>query len=312
MVKEFTCETGAVAGAAVDAGSVAGAAVVIGDTAGAPVAAGASVSAPRASDAEGFVRAMPDETYSLTVSYNGAPFNGFARQPGQCTVQGELEQALSLVFRRPVEVVCSGRTDAGVHALGQVVSFDLNAGELGGRTLHSLRRSLNALTHEGITVRAVEQREAGFSARFDARWREYHYHICTGDVPPLFMRDFCWQVTAPLDFEAMRRGAEYLVGEHDFKSFCMAASAVGKPTRRNVMELSLARETVMGEDVLTIKVVGNAFLHSMVRTIVGTLVAVGRGQRSPEWVGEVLAARDRKAAGENAPAAGLVFWRVQY
>ena len=312
MVKEFTCETGAVAGAAVDAGSAAAAAVAVDDVADALVAAGASVSAPRASDAEGFVRATPDETYSLTVSYNGAPFNGFARQPGQCTVQGELEQALSLVFRRPVEVVCSGRTDAGVHALGQVVSFDLAAGELGGRTLHSLRRSLNALTHEGITVRAVEQREAGFSARFDARWREYHYHICTGDVPPLFMRDFCWQVTAPLDFEAMRRGAEYLVGEHDFKSFCMAASAVGKPTRRNVMELSLARETVMGEDVLTIKVVGNAFLHSMVRTIVGTLVAVGRGQRSPEWVREVLAARDRKAAGENAPAAGLVFWRVQY
>ena len=266
----------------------------------------------RASDAEGFVRAMPDETYSLTVSYNGAPFNGFARQPGQCTVQGELEQALSLVFRRPVEVVCSGRTDAGVHALGQVVSFDLNAGELGGRTLHSLRRSLNALTHEGVTVREVEQRAAGFSARFDARWREYHYHICCGDVPPLFMRDFCWHVTAPLDIEAMRRGAEYLVGEHDFKSFCMAASAVGKPTKRNVLELSLARETVMGEDVLTIKVVGNAFLHSMVRTIVGTLVAVGRGQRTPEWVGEVLAARDRKAAGENAPAAGLVFWRVEY
>ncbi len=272
----------------------------------------AAPAASRASDAEGFVRATPDETYSLTVSYNGAPFNGFARQPGQCTVQGELEQALSLVFRRPVEVVCSGRTDAGVHALGQVVSFDLDAGELGGRTLHSLRRSLNALTHEGITVREVERREAGFSARFDARWREYHYHICCGDVPPLFMRDFCWHVTSALDVEAMRRGAEYLVGEHDFKSFCMAASAVGKPTRRNVMEVSLSGETVMGEDVLTIKVVGNAFLHSMVRTIVGTLVAVGRGQRPPEWVGEVLAACDRTAAGENAPAGGLVFWRVQY
>ncbi len=272
----------------------------------------AAPAASRASDAEGFVRATPDETYSLTVSYNGAPFNGFARQPGQCTVQGELEQALSLVFRRPVEVVCSGRTDAGVHALGQVVSFDLDAGELGGRTLHSLRRSLNALTHEGITVREVERREAGFSARFDARWREYHYHICCGDVPPQFMRDFSWHVTSALDVEAMRRGAEYLVGEHDFKSFCMAASAVGKPTRRNVMEVSLSGETVMGEDVLTIKVVGNAFLHSMVRTIVGTLVAVGRGQRPPEWVGEVLAACDRTAAGENAPAGGLVFWRVQY
>lgn len=268
--------------------------------------------ASRVSDAEGFVRETPERTLSLTVSYNGAPFSGFARQPGQLTVQGELEQALSLVFRRPMEVVCSGRTDAGVHALGQVVSFDVANDELEGRNLYSLRRSLNALTHEDITVREVEERQPGFSARFDAQWREYHYHVCLDEVPPLFMRDFSWYVHGQLDIDAMREAATYLVGEHDFKSFCMAASAVGKPTCRNVHEISLSREMVMGEDILTIKVVGNAFLHSMVRTIVGTLVMVGRGQRKPEWVREVLEARNRTAAGENAPAAGLVFWRVQY
>ena len=268
--------------------------------------------ASRVSDAEGFVRETPERTLSLTVSYNGAPFSGFARQPGQLTVQGELEQALSLVFRRPMEVVCSGRTDAGVHALGQVVSFDVANDELEGRNLYSLRRSLNALTHEGITVREVEERQPGFSARFDAQWREYHYHVCLDEVPPLFMRDFSWYVHGRLDTDAMREAAAYLVGEHDFKSFCMAASAVGKPTCRNVHEISLSREMVMGEDILTIKVVGNAFLHSMVRTIVGTLVMVGRGQRKPEWVRQVLEARNRTAAGENAPAAGLVFWRVQY
>lgn len=268
--------------------------------------------ASRVSDAEGFVRETPERTLSLTVSYNGAPFSGFARQPGQLTVQGELEQALSLVFRRPMEVVCSGRTDAGVHALGQVVSFDVANDELEGRNLYSLRRSLNALTHEGITVREVEERQPGFSARFDAQWREYHYHVCLDEVPPLFMRDFSWYVHGQLDIDAMREAATYLVGEHDFKSFCMAASAVGKPTCRNVHEISLSREMVMGEDILTIKVVGNAFLHSMVRTIVGTLVMVGRGQRKPEWVCEVLEARNRTAAGENAPAAGLVFWWVQY
>ena len=268
--------------------------------------------ASRVSDAEGFVRETPERTLSLTVSYNGAPFSGFARQPGQLTVQGELEQALSLVFRRPMEVVCSGRTDAGVHALGQVVSFDVANDELEGRNLYSLRRSLNALTHEDITVREVEERQPGFSARFDAQWREYHYHMCLDEVPPLFMRDFSWYVHGQLDIDAMREAAAYLVGEHDFKSFCMAASAVGKPTCRNVHEISLSREMAMGEDILTIKVVGNAFLHSMVRTIVGTLVMVGRGQRKPEWVREVLEARDRTAAGENAPAAGLVFWRVQY
>lgn len=268
--------------------------------------------ASRVSDTEGFVRETPERTLSLTVSYNGAPFCGFARQPGQLTVQGELEQALSLIFRRPVEVVCSGRTDAGVHALGQVVSFDVTNDELEGRNLYSLRRSLNALTHEDITVREVEERQPGFSARFDAQWREYHYHVCLDEVPPLFMRDFSWYVHGQLDIDAMREAAAYLVGEHDFKSFCMAASAVGKPTCRNVHEISLSREMIMGEDILTIKVVGNAFLHSMVRTIVGTLVMVGRGQRKPEWVREVLETRNRTAAGENAPAAGLVFWRVQY
>ena len=126
------------------------------------------------------------------------------------------------------------------------------------------------------------------------------------------MSDFSWYVHGQLDIDAMREAAAYLVGEHDFKSFCMAASAVGKPTCRNVHEISLSREMIMGEDILTIKVVGNAFLHSMVRTIVGTLVMVGCGQRKPEWVREVLEARNRTAAGENAPAAGLVFWRVQY
>lgn len=268
--------------------------------------------AARASDAVGFEREDAERTLSLTVSYNGGPFCGFARQPGKLTVQGELEQALSLVMRRPVEVVCSGRTDAGVHALGQVVSFDVANDELEGRNLYSLRRSLNALTHEDITVREVEERQPGFSARFDAQWREYHYHMCLDEVPPLFMRDFSWYVHGQLDIDAMREAAAHLVGEHDFKSFCMAASAVGKPTCRNVHEISLSREMIMGEGILTFKVVGNAFLHSMVRTIVGTLVMVGRGQRKPEWVREVLEARNRTAAGENAPAAGLVFWRVQY
>lgn len=253
-----------------------------------------------------------DTTLSVTVAYKGAAFCGFARQPGQLTVQGELDQALSLLFRREVSTVCAGRTDAGVHARGQVVSFDCDADELRGRTMCSLRRSLNALTHDDIVVRSVEKREPGFSARFDACSREYHYHICVGDTPPVFMRDFAWHVSAPLDVCAMEQAATYLIGEHDFKSFCMAASAVGKPTCRNVSEISFARECMMGEDVLTIKVVGNAFLHSMVRTIVGTLVMVGRHQRKPEWVADVLAARDRTTAGENAPACGLVFWRVSY
>lgn len=253
-----------------------------------------------------------DLTLSATLSYHGAPFCGFAKQPGQLTVQGELEQALSLLFHREVPIVCSGRTDAGVHARAQVVSFDVDEQELRDRTLDSLRRSLNALTHDAISVHELRLRPRGFSARFDAQWREYRYRICASEVPPVFARDLSWHITQPLDLAAMEEAALHLIGEHDFKSFCMAASAEGKPTCRNVHEISFSREELMGEPMLTIKVVGNAFLHSMVRTIVGTLIAVGRGRRQPDWILEVLEARDRAAAGENAPACGLTFWHVEY
>ncbi len=251
-------------------------------------------------------------TLALTLSYNGAPFAGFARQPGLLTVQGDVESALALLFRREVETTCAGRTDAGVHALGQVVSFDVESRELRDRTLPSLRRSLNALTHEGITVREIEPKRPGFSARFDAQAREYHYHLCVDGSSPIFMKGFSWFVPGGLDVTAMEEGARHLLGEHDFKSFCLAASAEGKPTFRNVHEISFHPETVMGENILCIKVVGNAFLHSMVRTMVGTLVMVGRGKRPSSWVADVVGARDRQAAGENAPAQGLVFWRVVY
>ncbi len=252
------------------------------------------------------------KTYSFTVSYNGAPFSGFARQPGQLTVQGELEHALQLLFRREVETVCAGRTDAGVHALGQVVSFEAEESELDGRSPSSIVRSMNALTHDNISVLEMVERREGFSARFDAVSREYRYFICTRETAPVFMDCFSWHLPHKLNVEAMREASQYLLGEHDFKSFCLAVSAVGKPTCRNVQEISFFEETIMDEPMLVIKVIGNAFLHSMVRTIVGTLVMVGHGKRSPEWVKEVLEALDRKAAGENAPAKGLVFWHVDY
>ncbi len=251
-------------------------------------------------------------TFVLTVAYNGAPFCGFARQPGQLTVQGEIEHALFLLFRREVETTCAGRTDAGVHARAQVVSFDVDATELEGRTMHALCRSLNALTHEQIVVREVASRTVGFSARFDALAREYRYFICVDKTPPVFMREFCWHVPASLDVAAMERGAAHLVGEHDFKSFCLASSADDGSTCRNVSAVDFSHEEIMGERMLVCTIVGNAFLHSMVRAIIGTLIAVGKGRREPGWVHSVLEARDRKAAGENAPASGLVLWEVYY
>ena len=152
----------------------------------------------------------------------------------------------------------------------------------------------------------------GMDITFGDFLREYKYFLATGDTPPVFADRTAWYVGPNLDIAAMERGATHLIGEHDFKSFCMAASAVGKPTCRNVEEISIASEEILGEPHRVITVRGNAFLHSMVRTIVGTLVMVGRGQRDTDWVAEVLAARDRQAAGENAPARGLIFWSVGY
>lgn len=249
---------------------------------------------------------------ALEVAYNGAPFSGFARQPGQLTVQGSIEEALALIFRHPIETVCAGRTDSGVHAKGQVVSFEVPVQEYEQRSDYKLLRSLNALTHEDISIRSIEQKPNDFSARFSATMREYRYFICVGRAAPLFMKNFSWHLPKNLDIEAMRKAATYLIGEHDFKSFCMAVSAEGKSTMRNVFSITVEPDELWGEQLVVITVKGNAFLHSMVRTIVGTLVAVGRGQRNPEWVTEVLEARNRSAAGENAPAQGLVFWRVSY
>ena len=164
----------------------------------------------------------------------------------------------------------------------------------------------------GIAGRDEGARQPGCSPRIPAPPRAYRTCLCQQAAPPIFTTAHSWHISQPLDVAAMEAGAAHLIGEHDFKSFCMAASAVGKPTCRNVSEICFSREVIMGEPQLVVRVVGNAFLHSMVRTIVGTLVLVGRGKRRADWVRDVLAARDRTAAGENAPAQGLVLWHVEY
>jgi tRNA pseudouridine38-40 synthase len=245
---------------------------------------------------------------ALTVAYDGARFSGFARQPEATTVQGSLETSLATVLRRSVDTVGAGRTDAGVHALGQVVSFQCDGGE---PLPFELVRSLNGLT-DGAVVRGARFARPGFSARFDALSREYLYRIAPGPVPPLFSAPVAWWVKRELDLEAMRAAAAQLVGEHDFRSFCVAESAVGKRTVRRVDSIELSEEDVLGEPALSIRVVGNAFLHSMVRTIVGSMVEVGLGRREAAWIDQALAAGERSAAGPTAPAQGLTLWSVGY
>lgn len=246
---------------------------------------------------------------ALTVAYDGAPFAGFARQEGLETVQGRLDNAIETVLGRAVRTVGAGRTDSGVHALGQVVSFEATGTEGEGR---SLARSLTAIAGPGIVVREVGIARQGFSARFDAVSREYRYRLVEGGISPLFLAHVSWWVKGRLDLGAMREAAGFLAGEHDFKSFCVAESAEGKRTVRRIDTIEIAEEVQLGEASVVVRVVGNAFLHSMVRVIVGSLVEVGLGRRPASWLGDVLDARTRAAAGPTAPAHGLTLWSVSY
>jgi tRNA pseudouridine38-40 synthase len=256
---------------------------------------------------------LDTKTLSLTVAYIGSDYHGFARQEGLPTIQGELEIALSTLFRRPIETVGAGRTDAGVHAHGQVVSFNLEDTELEGRLLSQLKKSLNALTPQSISIRAISEQPIGFSARFSAVEREYRYRLVASESPALFIAPFVWWLPdSHLDLNKMRKAASYLEGEHDFKSFCVASSAEDKNTVREIKNIHIFGMDHLGEPCLVIQVVGNAFLHSMVRIIVGSLVDVGYSRREPEWIKEVLTGKDRRLAGQTAPAQGLTLWRVRY
>lgn len=246
---------------------------------------------------------------ALIVAYDGALFSGFARQPGRPTVQGRLEDALAVALRRQAPTVGAGRTDAGVHALAQVVSFASDGDE---PPLPALARSLTALAGPGIVVTGARAARPGFSARFDALSREYRYRVATGGSPPLFLSRFAWWVGHALDAGAMSSAASVLLGEHDFRSFCASASAESGSTTRRLLRIEVVSEEHLGEECLSIHVEGNAFLHSMVRVIVGSLVEVGKGNRPAEWLGEALGARDRAAAGPTAPPHGLTLWSVTY
>lgn len=257
----------------------------------------------------------PDSRFAGTLvfrlGYDGARFSGFAEQPGQLTVAGELRRALETFLRREIELTCAGRTDAGVHAISQYVSVPALASELEVPRTRWMR-AMAALLPDDIALSEVYHAAPGFSARFDARARTYTYRIATGEARPLLTRDFAWWHRYPLDVDAMERAAACLVGEHDFKSFCKVSSAVGKPTCRCVHSVSFGSSVQMGEELIEFTITGNAFLHSMVRTIVGSLVEVGSHRREPEWLADALAACDRLAAGPTAPARGLCFMDVAY
>ena len=261
---------------------------------------------------------MEDQTKTLVlkVGYRGADFSGYAEQEGQRTVAGELRRALETLLRRPCELTCAGRTDAGVSALAQYVSLPVSSREL-EREPRRMWRSLAAITPEDISIRGLYVAHEDFSARFDATMRSYRYRIMCGNAQPVLLAGFVWWLKEQLDVEAMHAAAQALVGEHDFTSFCKTSSAVqiredGRSLSRNIARVDVRMARELDEDVLAIDVEGNAFLHNMVRIMVGSLVEVGRHNRPATWVEQALELRDRRAAGPTAPPTGLVLRDVCY
>jgi tRNA pseudouridine38-40 synthase len=252
----------------------------------------------------------------IDLAYDGTDFHGWAIQPGLRTVQGELSAALATAFRAPtVELVCAGRTDTGVHARGQVAHTDVDAETLAGSTgrsteppLDALRRRVNGILDHDVRVRRVVEAPDGFDARFSALWRRYAYRIADqpGSVDPL-ARHHVLTWPRDLDLAAMNEASALLLGEHDFASFCKQRE--GATTIRTLLELAWSRDDA-GRAVATVR--ADAFCHSMVRSLVGCLLAVGEGRRPPAWAGEVLRATTRDPAVTVVRPHGLTLEQVAY
>lgn len=243
--------------------------------------------------------------YRLTVSYDGTRYLGWQRlgdpEKNARTIQGKLEAVLARLAGQNVEVHGSGRTDAGVHAAGQVASFrapiDLPPEEL--------RAYLNRYLPEDIAVISAERAEERFHARLHARGKLYRYRIRNSDMPDVFSQRFEYLVREPLDADRMRRGADYLCGEHDFRPFC-SSKRTKKSTVRTIYDITVVRDGPL----VTVDYHGNGFLYNMARILTGTLIEIGRGDRPPEDIGAVFAGT--AAAGYTAPAKGLTLLRVDY
>ena len=252
-------------------------------------------------------------TFKITLAYDGTDFIGWQRQANGASIQGLLEDALKRLDERDVTVHGAGRTDAGVHALGQVASFSLARAV----TPDVVRRSLNSMLPPEVRVLTAEHVPDTFHARFDARSKTYRYRIWNADVLDPFEHGRVWHVVHPLDVDAMRDGAGRLVGQHDFAGFQGTGSEVVTTVREVLRSEVITTEddtlrVLRGESLISYEITGDGFLRHMVRAIAGSLVEIGRGRRPPAWIDEVLASRDRSAAGQTAPAEGLFLVRVAY
>ena len=239
---------------------------------------------------------------ALGLAYDGTSFEGWQTQPHGNTLQDHLEKALSVLAGCPVETICAGRTDAGVHAFAQVVHFDAPV----QRPLQAWVRGVNVHLPKEMSVQWAHEVTDSFHARFSAQWRAYEYRIYCSPVRHPLIDRAAWSLY-PLDTEAMQTAANSLLGTHDFSSFRAAQCQANTPVRE-LMTLKIQQNGA----VISIYIRGNAFLHHMVRNIVGSLVEVGLHRKPVEWIAEVLAAKNRSVAARTWPSEGLTFVGVGY
>ena len=240
----------------------------------------------------------------IFVAYDGTNYCGWQIQPNGVTIEEKLNKALNKLTGEDIRIIGASRTDSGVHALGNAAVFDTESSIPPERFAYALNQRLP----EDIVVVKSDEVPADWHPRYQENIsKTYEYHIYNAEVPNPLKTRYCTFVSFPMDIEAMRKGAEYLVGEHDFKSFCAIGAQV-KTTVRTIYACDVEKEG----DIITIRVTGNGFLYNMVRIIAGTLVQVGGGAIEPEAVKEILAKKDRSAAGPTAPAHGLTMMGIEF
>lgn len=241
--------------------------------------------------------------YAAIVEYDGSAFCGWQTQSHAPSAQAELEKALSKVANESIEVVCAGRTDTGVHAMGQVIHFDSPV----HRPSHNWIMGVRSNAKRSIGLQWIRRVDEEFHARYSATGRHYRYVILNRAYTSPLWRDRSTHVVQQLDEARMQEAANHLLGEHDFSAF-RASACQAKHARRNLLGLTVSRK----DDVVTIDVHANAFLHHMVRNIAGTLMVIGKSEQPSDWMKELLEGRNRAAAAATAPATGLFFMSVDY
>ncbi|RCW63540.1 tRNA pseudouridine(38-40) synthase TruA [Saliterribacillus persicus] len=243
--------------------------------------------------------------YKAVISYDGSNFSGYQIQPKQRTVQGEVEKALSKMHKGlRITVHASGRTDRGVHALGQVLHFDSDL----QIPLDNWKRALTAILPDDINVKRIEPVKDDFHARYDVIEKEYRYELLVDDEPNIFLRHYKHHVAPPINVKAMQEACKYLIGTHDFSSFCAAKATVKGDKIRTVYAASFLEKNTG----LIFRIAGSGFLYNMVRIIVGTLVDIGYGKLKPEDMKKIIEKKERKAASKTAPPQGLYLYQVKY